>query len=443
MELYAGAVQTNNPRVPSAFKADGAMTLTQSVKCSVDDDRIAYGVTQAIPIRRHYGYVLGTYAVPTLLCSCVGILSLFTPIGVAMPRFAASVIGMLTVATIKRTLDSTLPATGQDSLLVLWLMVQMIILAICSICTQIGFILKYDAELQHYADFCYRISVILLFLLSVPIAYACISLGSDHDVINFVALITPALVAMLVPSIFVYIKYQDRMEQLSRWDSLMTTWKIAKKAKGTATKIKNAVAQNAIQFSHENPLSKENDDDGFGLQDNFEMDMPQSQVVLQLQEIEVREYTPLSKHDVQRAVEIAADASIASSTTESVPTHPIIGVDTAMDPIEPVEQKPQKGLTQQITEWFDHNGLVTFHRYDLDNSGTINSTEELSQLAFYIYTKLDAIMELPGKFNANTFDDIQRELDEHADLDENFDMSFEEFVSWFVNFLLTMPTPTN
>jgi len=271
------------------------MTLTKSVKCSVDDDRIAYGVTQAVPIRRHYGYVLGTYGVPTLLCSCVGILSLFTPIDIKMPRFAASVIGMLTVATIKRTLDSTLPATGQDSLLVLWLMLQMIILGICSICTQIGFILKYDAELQHYADFCYRLSVVLLFLLSVPIAYACISVPTDYDGITTVVLIIPGLVAMFVPSIFVYIKYQDRTEQQNRWDSLMTTRKVAaaKRERGTSTKITNPIAQNSNQFHTENPPNKEHADDGSGLQDNFEMGVPRNQVVLQLHEIEVRELTPL------------------------------------------------------------------------------------------------------------------------------------------------------
>ena len=221
IDTYAGALQTNDMTdfVPSTFAADGDMELTSVTQCSVDDTDTSSGVFQTIPIKRKWEYALAAYVIPVLMCSLVGLFSLWVPIGVAMPRFAASVIPMLTVATVKRSLDSLLPPSAQESLLVNWLMVQITILGMCSLITQIGFVIRHGGSdgilVQQYADCCYRKGLILLFLLSLPIAY--LMGAADSFMIVLLWLLTPCFLCFAGPSALILLRIQQLEVLRGKW----------------------------------------------------------------------------------------------------------------------------------------------------------------------------------------------------------------------------------
>jgi len=251
LAYYNRAVQTNDMTglIPSSFAPDGDMKLTSLTVCTVDGwmDAPDIGLLQEIPVHRVSKYVIASYVVPVTLCTFVGMFGQLIPITVAMPRFAASVISMLTVATVKRGLDSSMPPSGQESLLVFWLVIQMIILGTCSVITGLGFVLNKmgsdGPELQHYADSCYNKAVVLLWIISVPLSYLAVEMGGY----GMFVIAGSCVCICLAPSICLYMKIREYKELQDKWVSA------TKMIMADASAMKNA--QMDPDMSTDNPLS--------------------------------------------------------------------------------------------------------------------------------------------------------------------------------------------
>lgn len=384
LAYYNRAVQTNDMTgiVPSSFAPNGDMKLTPLTVCTVDGWMEApdIGLLQEIPVSRVSKYVIASYVVPVTLCTLVGMFGQLIPITVAMPRFAASIISMLTVATVKRGLDSSLPPSGQESLLVFWLVIQMIILGTCSVITGLGFFLRAmgsdGPELQHYADSCYNKAIVLLWIISVPLTYLAVECGGY----GLLVIVGSCVCICLAPSICLYMKTREYKELRDRWNSVTKMMALSKS-------LKNA------QMDPDKSTT-------------IQLDLDQEPMIRHPMKLEA---APYSSQDPPIGIDVQ---NLSSSNNTSI---------------------DHATLRNQVDDWFEKNGPRAFERYDLDNSGTINSIEELSQLAVYIYTKIQVVCQPPC---------CLEQLLEHVELqlEEHLEMSFNEFQAWFVNVVSTLPT---
>jgi len=73
------------------------------------------------------------------LCELVAFMSFFVPISVAMPRFAACIIGFLTAAGVERSAQAELPASADMCFIAVYLRQQMYILALSCVHTMLMF----------------------------------------------------------------------------------------------------------------------------------------------------------------------------------------------------------------------------------------------------------------------------------------------------------------
>eukprot|EP00656_Telonema_subtile_P057658 TRINITY_DN9535_c0_g1_i2.p1 TRINITY_DN9535_c0_g1~~TRINITY_DN9535_c0_g1_i2.p1 ORF type:complete len:552 (-),score=61.14 TRINITY_DN9535_c0_g1_i2:65-1720(-) len=197
---YFGAAQDNilgHDVLPPGWNPNGVLTNEEQVYTSPADVNSVNGLYQALPIRRDWTTTGTATIFPCACCVLIGLAAMYVPISVAMPRFAGSVLPMLTLASIKRTVDQEIPLSAQGCLLSYWLSQSMGVLAMSGCVTLVGFRVKqdYGDTAQALVDAYYRPLLTGYYFTTFPLATL---IGRDASY-SFYMSVLPLAFLCLIP----------------------------------------------------------------------------------------------------------------------------------------------------------------------------------------------------------------------------------------------------